>query len=94
MLKILHSLKIISIFAVINKIFTMEWIEFNGNYEKLAYQNNILFELTDGTFELLPNISGLRLSELDCGYNDVDGSCEYPQGRIVAYMIIELFKTK
>lgn len=29
----LHNLKIISIFAVINKIFTMEWIEFDGNYE-------------------------------------------------------------
>ena len=58
----------------------MEWIEFNRNYEKLAYQNNILVELTDGTFELLPNTSGLMLSELDCGYNDVDGSWEYPQG--------------
>ena len=54
----------------------------------------MLFELTDGTFELLPNISGLRLSELDCGYNSVDGSCEYPQGRIVAYMIIKPFKLK
>ena len=90
----MHNLKIISIFAVINKIFTMEWIEFNGNYEKLAYQNNILVELTDGTFELLPNASGVRLIELDCGYNAVDGSWKYPQGRIVAYMIIELFKTK
>ena len=88
------NLKIISIFAVINRMFTMEWIEFNGNYEKLAYQNNMLVELTDGTFELLPNTSGLRLSELDCGYNSVDGSCEYPQGRIVAYMIIEPFKSK
>ena len=90
----MRNLKIISILAVINKIFTMKWIEFNGNYEKLAYQNNILVELTDGTFELLPNTSGLRLSELDCGYNDVDGSWEYPQGRIVAYMVIEPFKTK
>lgn len=24
-----------AIFAVINKIFTMEWIEFDGNYEKI-----------------------------------------------------------
>ena len=90
----MHKLKIISIFAVINKIFTMEWIEFTGNYEKLAYQNNILVELVDGTFELLPNTSGLRISELDCCYSAVDGSCEYPQVRIVAYMIIEPFKTK
>ena len=90
----MRNLKIISIFAVINKIFTMEWIEFNGNYEKLACQNNILVELADGTFELLPNTSGLRLSELDCGYNSVDGSWEYPQGRIVAYMVIEPFKSK
>ena len=88
----MRNLKIISIFAAINRIFTMEWIEFTGNYEKLAYQNNILVELTDGTFELLPNTSGLRLSELDCGYNSVDGSWKYPQGRIVAYMIIEPFK--
>ena len=91
---ILHNVKIISIFAVINKIFTMEWIEFTGNYEKLAYQNNILVELVDGTFKLLPNASGVRLSELDCGYNSIDGSCEYPQGRIVAYMVIEPFKLK
>ena len=70
----MHYLKIISIFAVINKIFTMEWIEFDGNYKKLEYQNNILVELVDGTFELLPNTPGLRLSELDCGYNAVDGS--------------------
>ena len=90
----MHNLKIISIFAVINKIFTMEWIEFTGNYEKLAYQNNILVELVYGTFKLLTNTSGLRLSELDCGYSAVDGSCEYPQGRIVAYMIIEPFKSK
>ena len=90
----MRNLKIISIFAVINKIFTMEWIEFTGNYEKLAYQNNILVELVDGTFKLLTNTSGLRLSELDCGYNDVNGSCEYPQGRIVAYMVIEPFKSK
>ena len=88
------TLKIISIFAVINKIFTIEWIEFDGNYEKLEYQNNILVELVDGTFELLPNTSGLRLSELDCGYNSVDGNCEYPQGRIVAYMVIKPFKLK
>ena len=94
MLKILHSLKIISIFAVINKIFTIEWIEFDGNYEKLEYQNNILVELVDGTFELLPNTLGFRISELDCSYNDVDGSCEYPQGRIVAYMVIKPFKLK
>lgn len=86
-LKILHNLKIISIFAVINKIFT-------GNYEKLAYQNNILVELVDVTFKLLPNASGVRLSELDCGYNSIDGTCEYPQGRIVAYMVIEPFKSK
>lgn len=72
----------------------MEWIEFTGNYEKLAYQNNILVELVDGIFKLLPNTSGLRLSELDCGYSAVDGSCEYPQVRIVAYMIIEPFKSK
>ena len=90
----MHTLKIISIFAVINKIFTMEWIEFDGNYKKLEYQNNILVELVDGTFELLPNASGVRLSELDCGYNSINGSCEYPQGRIVAYMIIEPFKSK
>ena len=90
----MHNLKIISIFAVINKIFTMEWIEFDGNYENLVYQNNILVELTNGTFELLTNTSGLRLSELDCGYNNVDGSCEYPQGRIVAYMVIKPFKLK
>ena len=90
----MHNLKIISIFAVINKIFTMEWIEFDGNYEKLEYQNNILVELVDGTFELLPNASGVRLIELDCGYNAVDGSWKYPQGCIVAYMIIEPFKTK
>ena len=90
----MHTLKIISIFAVINKIFTMEWIEFDGNYKKLEYQNNILVELVDGTFELLPNTSGLRLSELDCGYNSVDGICEYPQGRIVAYMVIKPFKLK
>ena len=57
-------------------------------------QNNILVELTDDTFELFPNISGLRLSELDCGYNSVDDSWEYPQGRIVAYMVIEPFKLK
>ena len=57
----MHYLKIISIFAVINKIFTMEWIEFDGNYKKLEYQNNILVELVDGTFELLPNASGLWL---------------------------------
>ena len=85
----MYNLKIISIFAVINKIFTMK-----GKHENLVHQNNILVELTDGTFELLPNTSGLRLSELDCGYNAVDGSWKYPQGRIVAYMIIELFKTK
>ena len=58
------------------------------------YQNNILVELIDGTFDLLPNTPGLRLSELDCGYNAVDDSWKYPQGRIVACMIIELFKTK
>ena len=58
------------------------------------YQNNILVELIDGTFELLPNVSGVRLSECDCGYNDVDGSWEYPQGRIVAYMVIKPFKLK
>ena len=90
----MHNLKIISIFAVINKIFTIEWIEFDGNYEKLEHQNNILVELVDGTFELLPNVSGVRLSECDCGYSAVDGSWKYPQGRIVAYMIIEPFKTK
>lgn len=90
----MHNLKIISIFAVINKIFTMELIKFTGNYEKLAYQNNILVELVDGTFKLLPNALGVRLSELDCGYSAVDGSCEYPQGRIVAYMVIEPFKSK
>lgn len=60
--KILSIRKIISIFAVINKIFTMEWIELTGNCEKLAYQNNILVELVDGTFKLLPNTSGVRLS--------------------------------
>ena len=90
----MHKLKIISIFAVINKIFTIEWIEFDGNYENLVYQNNILVELTDCTFELLPNVSGVRLSECDCGYSAVDGSCEYPQGRIVAYMVIKPFKLK
>ena len=90
----MRNLKIISIFAVINKIFTMEWIEFDGNYEKLEYQNNILVELVDGTFELLPNASGVRLSELDCGYNRIDGSWKYPQGRIVAYMVIKPFKLK
>ena len=57
-------------------------------------QNNVLVELADCTFELLPNTLGLRLSELDCGYNDVDGSCEYPQGRIVAYMVNKPFKLK
>ena len=58
------------------------------------YKNNILVELTDCTFELLPNTLGFRISELDCGYNDVDGSCEYPQVRIVAYMVIKPFKLK
>ena len=61
---------------------------------KLACQNNVLVELTDCTFELLPNTLGLRLSELDCGYNDVDVSCEYPQGRIAAYMVMKPFKLK
>ena len=68
----MRNLKNISIFAVINKIFTMEWIEFDGNYKKLEYQNNILVELVDGTFELLPNASCVRLIECDCSYNAVD----------------------